>query len=228
MPVACGGYILLCVIAISIGNGSICQAFSEIFQGAFQPSAVTGGVLGSAFIALRVGASRGLLTNEAGMGTASMAHAGAKVKHPVEQGFMGIIEVFLDTIVICTLTALVILVSGVEIPYGYDAGLSLTAAAFSAILGQWVHIPITTFLCLFAVATVLGWGLYGTMCIRYLLGDRGVVWFYRLQIVVILASTLLQTKTVWIMSEIVNGLMAIPNLVVLLALSPELFMLVAG
>ena len=227
IPIACGGYIILCLIAVILGKGSVIQAFGQIIQGAFHPSALTGGAFGSAFIALRVGASRGLLTNEAGMGTASMAHAGARVNHPVEQGFMGIIEVFLDTIVICTLTALVILVSGVKIPYGYDGGLSLTSAAFSAILGQWVRIPITVFLCLFAIATVLGWGLYGAMCIRYLLGDGAIVWFYRLQIVVIFVSTILETSTVWVLTEIVNGLMAIPNLVVLIGLSPELFALVS-
>ena len=133
IPFAAAGYILLCFGVLILKFQAIPDAISQILQGAFSPRAVTGGFLGSGFQALRIGCSRGVFTNEAGMGTASIAHAGAVGVHPVQQGFMGIMEVFLDTIVICTLTALVILVSGVPIPYGTDAGGQLTTHAFSAV-----------------------------------------------------------------------------------------------
>jgi AGCS family alanine or glycine:cation symporter len=163
-----------------------------------------------------------VFTNEAGMGTAGIAHAAAQVRHPVEQGLMGIMEVFLDTIVICTMTALVVLCSGVPIPYGTDAGVSLTSQAFSSVYGDWVCIVIALALCCFAVATVLGWGLYGARCAQYLFGDK--VWrtFVFLQAITVIISAALTTETVWMLSEIVNGLMAIPNLLALAWLSPEL------
>ena len=120
------------------------------------------------------------------------------------------------------MTALVILVSGVPIPYGFDAGISLTTAAFSAVLGSWVSVVITMALCLFALATVLGWGLYGIRCAQYLFGDG--VWkpFVYLQIATVIIAAVLKTETVWLLAEIVNGLMAIPNLITLWALTPEL------
>ena len=135
---------------------------------------------------------------------------------------MGIMEVFLDTIVICTMTALVILSSGIEIPYGIDMGGSLTSQAFSAIYGDWVCIPIALALCCFAVATVLGWGLYGARCAQYLFGEG--VWrkFVFLQTATVIAGSVLNTGTVWVLSETVNGLMAIPNLITVAWLSPEL------
>ena len=201
------------------------NAFSAIICGAFSPRAATGGVIGSLFSVLRIGVSRGVFTNEAGMGTASIAHASAKVSHPVEQGMMGIVEVFLDTIVICTVTALVILVSGIPIPYGQDMGVTLTAQAFSNVCGDWVSLFIAAALCCFAIATVLGWGLYGVRCAQYLFGDH--VWkrFVLLQSAAVILGAVLKTGTVWLLSETVNGLMAIPNLIVLAVLSPTLFRL---
>lgn len=222
VPFASVAYLLLCIAVLILCAGQIPGVFKAILQGAFHPKAVTGGVLGSAFAALRVGASRGVFTNEAGMGTASIAHGSAQVEHPVEQGMMGIVEVFLDTLVICTMTALVILCSGVMIPYGTDQGVALTANAFSLVLGDWVRVPIMLALCCFAVATVLGWGLYGARCAQFLFGES--VWkpFVYLQSVVVVIGAVLRTDTVWLLSEIVNGLMAIPNLVALAWLSPEL------
>ena len=156
------------------------------------------------------------------MGTASIAHSGAEVAHPVEQGFMGIMEVFLDTIVICTMTALAILCSGIEIPYGLDLGAALTLEAFSAFYGSWITIPMALALCCFAVATVLGWGLYGARCAEYLFG--GNVWrrFVLIQGAAVILGAILKTQTIWLLSEIINGLMSIPNLIVLLVLCPEL------
>lgn len=222
VPFASAAYLLLGIGVLAVRASAIPAAFSAIIAGAFSPRAVTGGVIGSMFQALRVGTSRGVFTNEAGMGTASIAHASAQVNHPVEQGMMGIMEVFLDTVVICTMTALVILCSGIEIPYGTDMGVSLTVQAFSSVYGDWVSILIALALCCFAFATILGWGLYGARCAQYLLGDN--VWkpFVYLQAVVVVIGAMLGTGMIWTLSELVNGLMAIPNLIALWKLSPEL------
>ncbi len=222
IPFAAVGYIVLCLLVLLLRYDAIPSAFAAIFQGAFSPKAVTGGAVGSLLMALRTGVSRGVFTNEAGMGTASIAHAGAAVDHPARQGLMGIMEVFLDTIVICTMTALVILCSGVSIQYGTDCGAALTTQAFSAVLGDWISIVIALVVCLFAFATVLGWGLYGARCAQYLFGDKAWKKFTAAQVAAVLLGALLQTGTLWRMAEIVNGLMAIPNLIALLALIPVL------
>lgn len=225
VPFASVTYLLLGLGVLVVRADAVPMAFSRIFQGAFSPRAVTGGLLGSAFQALRVGVSRGVFTNEAGMGTASIAHAAARVNHPGDQGLMGIVEVFVDTILICTMTALVILCSGVEIPYGSDPGAALTARAFGKVYGGWVSVYLALALMCFAFATVLGWGLYGVRCAQYLLGEGAWRPFALLQSGVVVLGALLETKTLWTLSETVNGLMAIPNLIALAALSPELFRL---
>ena len=225
IPFASVSYVLLCIVALMICNDDIPRSFASIFYGAWNPKAVTGGALGSLFAALRVGASRGVFTNEAGMGTASIAHAGAQVEHPIQQGMMGILEVFLDTIVICTLTALVILCSGIPIPYGNDLGITITADAFSCVFGAWVKIPIALFLCLFAFATIIGWGMYGGRCAQFLFGAQAWRSFAVLLAASIILGAVTKTGTVWMISETVNGLMAIPNLILLFYLSPELFRL---
>lgn len=222
VPYASVGYLLLCGIVLVGRVQTIPDAISAIICGAFTPRSVTGGLIGSSFVALRIGASRGVFTNEAGMGTAAIAHASSNVRHPVEQGLMGIMEVFLDTIVICTMTALVILCSGVPIPYGVDTGMLLTTQAFSAVLGAWVCIPIAVFLCCFAFATVLGWGLYGIRCAQFLFGEKTWRPFVYMQAVTAVISAVLGTGTVWLLAETVNGLMAIPNLMVIAYLAPEL------
>jgi AGCS family alanine or glycine:cation symporter len=139
----------------------------------------------------------------------------------VQQGLMGIMEVFLDTIVICTMTALVILCSGVTIPYGTDTGVTLTTQAFRAFFGDWVCIPIALSICCFAIATILGWGLYGARSAQYLFGENAWRPFVYVQAVTVVLGAILRTGTVWMLSEIVNGLMAIPNLIALASLSPE-------
>ena len=222
VPLAAGGYILLCAVALILRFDRIGSAFMMIFQGAFSPEAVTGGALGSAFCALRVGCARGVFTNEAGMGTASIAHASAEVEHPARQGMMGIMEVFLDTIVICTLTALVILCSGTEIPYGFDAGGELVARAFSLVCGDWTGIFLALSLCCFAFATILGWGLYGLRCANWLLGAGAERWFVVVQMGAAVLGAILETGVIWKLAETVNGLMAIPNLLALTFLSGEI------
>ena len=222
VPFASVLYIVLGMGVLIFRYDQIFAAFSSIVKGAFSPNAVTGGMIGSAFSAVRIGASRGVFTNEAGMGTAAIAHGSAQVEHPVKQGLMGIMEVFIDTIVICSMTALVILCSGIYIPYGNDTGVVLTAEAFSSVYGQWIKLPIAVALCCFAFATVLGWGLYGIRCAEYLFGSNAWKWFVLLQGITVVLGAVLKTGTVWLLSETVNGLMVIPNLIVLAYLTPEL------
>ena len=226
VPYASVVYIVLGIGVLILRMDKVPNAFAAIFRGAFHPEAVTGGAVGSFFLACRTGAARGVFTNEAGMGTAAIAHAAARVKHPVEQGLMGIMEVFIDTIVICTVTALVILCSDVQIIYGCDAGARLTFEAFSSIYGGWSDILIAICLVLFALATVLGWGLYGLRCAQYLLGERVFPFFVLIQVVTVLLGALLETNVVWLLAETVNGLMAIPNLISLILLGPCFFGLI--
>ena len=226
VPFAACVYILLSLGVFLFHPAAVGKALSSIITGALSPAAVTGGTLVSAFRTLRVGASRGVFTNEAGMGTASIAHAAANVAHPVQQGLMGVLEVFLDTIVICTVTALVILCCGMEIPYGTDTGAALTAEAFACVYGIWAKPLIAGFICCFAVATLLGWGLYGLRCAQFLFGENASVLFSVLQVVAVIAGALLKTEIVWLISELVNGLMVIPNLFALICLCPEVVRLI--
>lgn len=221
VPLAASGYIGVCIVVLILRFDRVGEAFALIFRGAFDPKAVTGGMLGSAFAALRVGCARGVFTNEAGMGTAGIAHGSAEVAYPAEQGMMGIMEVFLDTLVICTLTALVILCSGIRVPYGTDAGGVLTAQAFESVCGAWAGVFLSGCICCFALATVLGWGLYGIRCARYLLGRGSEGYFVGLQMAAAFLGTVLETGVIWILAEIVNGLMAIPNLIALMLLSEK-------
>ncbi len=227
VPFVSCAYLALCAGVLITRAGEIPGAFSQILKGAFSPRAATGGLVGSAFQALRIGVSRGVFTNEAGMGTASIAHGAARADHPAEQGLMGIMEVFLDTIVICTMTALVILCSGVPIPYGVDAGAALTMDAFGAVYGDWVSLFLSAALCCFALATVLGWGFYGARCAQFLFGAGSWRKFALAQAACVVLGSVLQTGTVWALAEILNGLMAIPNLIALVGLRRTLIALTA-
>ena len=222
VPFAACAYLVLCVGVLIRCADRIPDAFFSILTGACSPCAVTGGVVGTAFGTLRIGVSRGVFTNEAGMGTASIAHASAQTDVAAQQGLLGIIEVFLDTIVICTMTALVILCSGVSIPYGTDAGAMLTSSAFTAVYGNWASVFLSLALCAFAIATVIGWGLYGVRCAQFLFGPSCWKTFAILQTVMVALSAVLETGMVWSLAELANGLMAIPNVITLVALSPKL------
>ena len=222
VPVAAGAYVFVCLVALWLRRAALPGAVVSILRGAFSPEGVTGGAIGSLFQTLRIGVSRGVFTNEAGMGTAAMAHGSADVDHPAEQGLMGIMEVFLDTVLICTLTALVILTGGVEIPYGQDAGAELTARALSAGLGSWVSAFLCGCLCLFAIATILGWGLYAGRCAEFLLGGMNWKRFALCQGAAVILGSVLDTGIIWTLSEVMNALMAVPNLITLLCLLPEL------
>ena len=219
-------YILLCIVVLLFRFGEIPGSLRMIIVGAFKPQAITGGMVGSILVTLRIGASRGVFTNEAGMGTAAIAHASADVNHPVEKGLMGIVEVFVDTILICTLTALVILTSGISIDYGTDTGIQLAIQAYSEVLGDWVAVPLAIAVSCFALGTILGWSLYGLRCAEFLFGERVYRKFVYIQGVVIVISSVLGTGIIWTLAEIVNGLMVIPNLIALEMLSPRIIHLI--
>lgn len=221
IPAASALYILLAIGVLVMRYWAIPDAFAAIISGAFHPRSVTCGMISSMLLTLRVGMSRGVFTNEAGMGTAAIAHASAASVTPAQQGLMGMIEVFLDTVVICTLTALVILCSDISIAFGTDPGIKLTLDAFSSVYGNWCRIALTVLSCVFAFATILGWGLYGARCAQFLFGDRVWSCFVLVQALAVIIGAVMNTAVVWVIAEILNALMALPNLFAILLLMPR-------
>lgn len=220
-------YIVLGLGVVVLNIGSVPAVFQSIFAGAFNPSAFTGGVVGSLFITMRRGVSRGIFSNEAGIGTGSMAHACADTDQPVKQGMFGIFEVFADTIVICTLTALVILCSGVGINFGEAAGAELTISGFVATYGGWVTIFTAIAMCCFAFSTILGWGLYGARCVEFVFNTNKVVKpFMIIYALVAIVGATMDLGIIWGIADTCNGFMAIPNLVALFLLSGTVVKLV--
>ena len=212
-------YIILAIGVVILNYRNIPTVFASIFKGAFSPASVTGGAVGSFFMSMKKGVSRGIFSNEAGLGTGSIAHACADTRKPVKQGFFGIFEVFVDTIVICTLTALVILCSGVPVGYGDAAGAELTILGFTSTYGSWVSIFTAIAMCCFAFSTIIGWGLYGTRCVEFLLGTRANRPFMILYALVAIVGATMELGLMWNIAEIFNGLMVIPNLIAVFLLS---------
>ena len=212
-------YIVLAVGVIILNIGHVPAVFASIVEGAFHPAAVTGGAVGSFFMSMKKGVSRGIFSNEAGLGTGSIAHACADTRKPVKQGFFGIFEVFVDTIVICTLTALVILCSQVPVSYGQAAGAELTISGFTATYGNWVSVFTAVAMCCFAFSTIIGWGLYGTRCIEFLFGSRVNKPFMLVYALVAIVGATMDLGLMWSIAETFNGLMAIPNLIAVFLLS---------
>ena len=212
-------YILLGLGVILLNIQNVPSVFASIFRGAFQPRAVTGGIVLSMFTSLKKGVSRGIFSNEAGLGTGSIAHACADTKKPVKQGMFGIFEVFTDTIVICTLTALVILCSGVAVDYGKEAGAELTILGFTSTYGSWVSIFTAVAMCCFAFSTAVGWGLYGARCIEFLFSEKVIKPFMVIYSLVAILGATANLGLMWSIAETFNGLMAIPNLIALFLLS---------
>ncbi|MBS6645651.1 MAG: sodium:alanine symporter family protein [Clostridiaceae bacterium] len=221
-------YIVLAFGVILLHIENVPAVFSSIFRGAFSPSAVTGGAIGTMFLSLKNGVSRGIFSNEAGLGTGSIAHAAADTKDPIKQGYFGIFEVFTDTILICTLTALVILCSGIHVPYGAAAGAELTISGFTATYGNWVSIFTAVALCCFAFSTIIGWGLYGTRCIEFLFGSGVNRPFMLVYAAVALLGATMDLGLLWGIADTFNGLMSIPNLIALFLLGGTVVKLVKG
>ena len=215
-------YLILSAGVLVVRADAIPGAFAAVFEGAFAPKAVTGGVIGSVFLCLQKGVSRGIFSNEAGLGTGSIAHACADTDDPVAQGYFGIFEVFMDTIVICTLTAFVILVSGLQINFGAAAGADLTIGGFVSVYGKWVTPVTAVAICTFAITTTLGWGLYGSRCTEFVFGHRAVRPFLVVYALSSVLGATVDLGLIWDAADTLNGLMAVPNLIALALLSGKL------
>ena len=213
-------YVILAAGVVLLNLPRLPYVIEEIFAGAFNPAAFTGGAIGSLFLSMKNGVSRGIFSNEAGLGTGSIAHACADTRKPVKQGMFGIFEVFADTIVICTLTAMVILCSSVSVNYGTAAGAELTISGFTATYGGWASLFTAVALCCFAFSTIIGWGLYGSRFAAFLFKTDKIVkpFFVVYSFVAILGATL-DLGILWGVADTFNGLMSIPNLIALFLLS---------
>ncbi len=212
-------YVILSLGVIIMNLPRVPGVFAQIVSGAFTPRAATGGIIGSMFLSMKKGVSRGIFSNEAGLGTGSIAHACADTDNAVHQGMFGIFEVFMDTIVICTLTGLVILLAAPNISYGQAAGAELTISGFTATYGGWVSILTAIAMCCFAFSTIIGWGLYGSRCIEFLGGEKFVRPFLVVYSFVSIVGATMNLGLLWDISDTFNGLMAVPNLIALLMLS---------
>ena len=218
-------YVVLALGVILMNAGQIPAVFASIFYGAFNPQAVTGGIVGSMFTSMTKGVSRGIFSNEAGLGTGSIAHACADTENPVKQGMFGIFEVFMDTIVVCTMTALVILLSGVNITYGQAAGAELTISGFTLVYGNWVSIFTAVAMCCFAFSTIIGWGLYGARCIEFLFGSKILKFYYIAYSLISIVGATVSLDLIWGISDTFNGFMVVPNLIAVFLLAPTVFKL---
>ena len=229
VPVMALIYIVASFFVIFANVSAIPEAFSAIFQGAFNPSSVAGGLAGVGIkTAITKGVGRGIFSNEAGLGSAPIAHAAADVDHPVKQGIYGVFEVFMDTIVVCTMTALVVLLGvGVQnIEYGNDIGANLTIMGFESVFGHGIPgVAVAVCLTLFALSTVLAWALYGTRCVEYLFGFKASKVYQVIFCIFACMAGTVELKLAWDIADTLNGLMAIPNLIALALLSPTVIKL---
>ncbi len=213
-------YMVGCIVIIAMNLGSMKNVFAEIFTSAFEFKSAVGGIGGFALAkAMKVGFARGVFTNEAGLGSAPIAHAAADAKSPAQQGLLGIFEVFFDTIVMCTLTGVVIIVSGLHTELNLD-GAALTLAAFQMYLGNFAAIFIAISTVFFAVASIIGWSYYGQTCVQYLFHSKKAELIYKLfYVMAIYIGSITTLEFVWGISDVLNGLMMIPNLIGVVLLS---------
>ncbi|WP_370795893.1 alanine/glycine:cation symporter family protein [Gemmiger sp.] len=218
VPIMAAFYIVGCVVILVMNYKVLPNAFTQIFVLAFNPQAMAGGVAGvTVQQAMRFGVARGLFSNEAGMGSTPHAHALAKVNHPREQGAVAILGVFIDTFVVLTLTGLVLITSGL-IPEGLT-GTALTQAAFSQAFGGFGPVFIAICMFFFAFSTIIGWYFFGQSNFKALFGEKALPVYSVIVVVFILVGSTLKVDLVWAMADFFNGLMAVPNLLALLALS---------
>ena len=229
VPVMAVIYIVASIIVIIVNIGAIPQAFKAIFVGAFNPSAIVGGAVGIGIkTAITKGVGRGIFSNEAGLGSAPIAHAAADVDHPVKQGIFGVFEVFMDTVVVCTMTALVVLLGvGVDnVVYGVGIGADLTIQGFMSVFpGKASATAVAICLSLFALSTVLTWALYGTRCVEFLLGYKASKVYQVIFCLFACIAGTVSLQLAWNIADTLNGLMAIPNLIAVALLSPQVIKL---
>lgn len=223
VPIMAIAYILLGLLVLILNASQLPAAFATIIDSAMTGAAATGGFAGaSVWMALRMGVARGIFSNEAGLGSAPIAHAAAKTDNAVRQGTIAMLGTFIDTIVVCSITGLAIILTGV-LDTG-ETGANLTRLAFAAAFpgGEWV---VTIGLCLFAFTTMIGWSYYGERCVVFLVGERGVLPFRLLWVLAIPVGTMFELNLIWILADILNACMAVPNLTALILLGPVVFKL---
>lgn len=224
VPVMALIYIVCCLIVVIYYADTLPAVFHDIFVGAFSPAGVTGGACGSMILCITWGVKRGVFSNEAGLGSAPMAHATTSETDPVKQGVYGIFEVFVDTIIICTLSGLTILCAakgaGLDLNYGTEGDTGLNVAAFGTVFGdQFGSLLIAVGLALFAYSTVLGWALYGTRACEFIFGSKAIRPYQIIFIIIIVVGATMDLGLAWDIADTLNGLMAIPNLIAVIALS---------
>jgi AGCS family alanine or glycine:cation symporter len=223
VPIMAMGYILLAFLIILLNVEQVPAAIASIVSSALSGSAAAGGFAGATvWAALRFGVARGIFSNEAGLGSAPIAHAAAKTNQPVQQGMIAMLGTFIDTLVVCTMTGLVIVMMDV-LPSGIS-GASLTSLAFGNAFPGGEYI-VSIGLCLFAFTTMIGWSFYGERCVVFLLGTRAILPFRILWVLAIPVGTLVQLEMVWLIADTLNAFMAVPNLVALILLGPLVFKL---
>ncbi len=224
VPMMAIGYLIAGLVVLALNAAAIPDAVALIIKHAFTPVAATGGFAGAAvWMAIRFGVARGIFSNEAGLGSAPIAHAAARTSSPVRQGTIAMLGTFIDTLVICSITGLAIVVTGVW-SSGIDGG-PLTAAAFEAALPGVGSYIVTFGLAIFAFTTLLGWSFYGEKCVEYLFGIKAIIPFRVLWIAAIPIGAGMDLKFIWLVADTLNALMALPNLLALLLLSPVVFKL---
>ena len=214
-------YVLMSLLVILANLDAVPGAITTILQSAFSGAAAAGGFAGATvWAALRFGVARGIFSNEAGLGSAPIAHAAARTEQPVQQGMIAMLGTFIDTLVVCTMTGLVIVIMDV-LPSG-ESGAKLTSLAFSSAFpgGQYI---VTLGLCLFAFTTMIGWSFYGERCIVYLLGVRAILPYRIAWVLAIPVGTLVELDLIWLIADTLNAFMAIPNLIALVLLGPLVF-----
>ena len=219
VPFMCVAYILCALVVLVVHAEALPGAFALIFQHAFSPAAATGGFAGAAVLAaIRYGVARGVFSNEAGLGTAGIAQAAGTTHSAVRSALIGMLGTFIDTLVVCSMTGLAIIASGVW--SSGASGAALSAAAFESALPGWGNVLLCLALVIFAYTTVLGWSYYGERCWEYLAGVRAVLPFRLLFIAAIPFGAVAQLDFAWLLADTLNGLMALPNLIALVLLSP--------
>lgn len=222
VPVMAVIYVLAGLTILAINADQIIPSILLVIRSAFTGQAAVGGFAGATFmVALRSGVARGIFSNESGLGSAPIAAAAAKTNEPVEQGLISMTGTFIDTIIICTLTGLAIIVTG-----GWKSDLDgaiLTQSAFQSVFGQAGVWMLTISLLLFAFTTILGWSYYGERCMEFLFGIKSIPYYRMLFVLMVAIGGFIKLETIWAIADIVNGLMAFPNLIALLGLSPVIF-----
>ncbi|WP_340608629.1 alanine/glycine:cation symporter family protein [Xenorhabdus bharatensis] len=223
VPVMTVGYLGIGIIVLGLNVTAIPEAFALIIKSAFTPVAAQGGFAGAAvWAAIRFGIARGVFSNEAGMGSAPIAHAAAKTQNPIRQGLIAMLGTFIDTIVVCSITGLTIVITGGWLTG--ETGATLTASSFSAVIPGG-HYLVAIALAIFAFTTILGWSFYGEKCIQYLFGTKAITPFRIVWIIALPIGATQSLSLVWLLADTLNAMMAIPNLIAIALLSPVVYRL---